>query len=216
MKVKLVTHVLLLSVAMASCNDEVFVSRPPEVIPPEENPEPEPENKDSLVLQSLTYGIGTLNVEPVGESISETIFNNNCDKPIKVYVLYDNYNNSLVRISNSTYYVIPWKKEQPNIQIPGIGSYGLPYFDDTEIPFKFGITSVPRQYMPGHTESFELPPSTMIRAYIYVNRKVVTAKADIVYYISDFPDSLSENWVDVSVLVPVEIRVEWGKIMPIQ
>lgn len=209
-------YVLLLSVAMASCNDEVFVPRPPEVIPPEENPEPEPENTDSLVLLSLTYNIGTLKVEPVGETVRETIFNNNGDKPIEVHVLYDNYNNSLVRISNSTYYVIPWKKEQPYIQIPGIDSFGLPHFDDTEIPFKFGITSVPGQFMSGHTESFVLPPHSKIKTYIYVNRKVVTAKADILYYISDFPDSLSENWVDVSVSIPVEIRVEWGKIMPIQ
>lgn len=216
MKVKLVTHVLLLSVAMVSCNDEVFVSRPSEVIPPVENPEPEPENKDSLMLRSLTYNIGTLNVEPVGETVRETTFNNNGDKPIEVWVLYDNCNNSLVRISNTTYYVIPWKKEQPYIQIPGLDSFGLPHFGDTEIPFKFGITSVPCQFMSGHTESFVLPPYSKIKAYIYVKRKVVTAKADIVYYISDYPDSLSENWVDVSVSVPVEIRVEWGKIMPIQ
>ncbi len=216
MKVKLITYALLLFVAMVSCNDEVFVSRPAEVIPPEENPDPEPEKTDSLELLSLTYDIASLHVEPIGEMVRETIFRNNGGKSIEVNILYDNYNNSLVKITNSTYYVIPWKKEQPDIQIPCIDSFGFPHFDDTEIPFKFGITSVPHQFMVGHMESYEIPPYSKVSAQIYVKRKVITAKADIIYYISGFPDSLSYNWVDVSVSVPVGIRVEWSDVSPIQ
>lgn len=218
MKIKLITFILFFGIILTSCNNDVFVPRPEEVIPPEENPDsdPKPEITDSLILKSLTYIDGTLQVNSSLEDVreSKTTFINNGDKIIKVTILFDNYNHSIVKISNSTYYVLSWKEIQPEIEIPGFDARGVPGFYGTKIPFKFGTTSVRCQFLPGHTEQFDLPPFSKVTAMVSTRRKVVTAKAEIIYSHSDYPNSLQTGWADVSVSVPVEMTLSWGEVIP--
>lgn len=220
MKVKLITYIFAMGAFLMSCNDDVFVPRSGEVIPPEEEPEPEPKPqlKDSLILKSLVYQKDSFEIDSSLEKVWQhtTTWYNRGDKPQTGYLLYNNYNNSIIRISNHTYYVISWKTEQPEIEIPGINADGVPGLYGVKIPFKFGSTTIRGQYMPGHEESLELPPFSSVTATIYVLRKVVKAKADITYGVFGYPDSKDTNWVEVSVSQPVDIKVEWSDITPIE
>lgn len=219
MKVKLIIYIFALCALLMSCNEDVFVPRPGEVVPPEEpEPEPKPQLKDSLILRSLVYQKDSFEIDSSLEKVWEhqTTWYNRGDKPVTGHLLFDNYNNSIIRISNHTSYAISWKKEQPEIEVPGINAEGSTGLYGVKIPFKFGSTTVRSQYMPGHEETLELPPYSSVTAKIYVLRKVVKAKADIIYGIFDYPDSKDTNWVEVSVSQPVDIKVEWGDIMPIE
>lgn len=218
MRIKLITKILLLVMALTSCNDEVFVRRPVAEMPPDAEPDPDDpaESTDSLMLVSASYNEWPLEVKPEYMVLdAETHFENHTSSS-GVGILFDNYNSTLIRISNSTYYVTPWARSgQPSIGIPGLDKEGNPGFYGAEIPFAFGLTVLPHQYMPGHVEYFDLPPHSKVSAKIYTTRSMVTAKADIVYYITGFPNSLEKGWVDVQVSVPVDIRVEWGEVKPL-
>ncbi|MDE6371492.1 MAG: hypothetical protein K2K92_08400 [Duncaniella sp.] len=218
MKIKLIIWILLLGTVVASCNDEVFVRRPVAEVPPDVEPDTaDPgESTDSMILVSASYNDWPLEVKPEDLVLdAETHFENHTSSS-GVGILFDNYNSTLVRISNSTYYVVPWARcGQPSIEIPGLDKEGIPGFYGAEIPFAFGLSVLPHQYMPGHIEHFDLPPHSEVTARICTTRRVVTGRADIIYYNTGFPNSLEKGWVDVQVSVPVDIRVEWSEIKPL-
>ena len=218
MKFPLLAYIILLCPVLTACNEDVFIDRPeieePPVEKPDPDPEPKPEITDSLHLNSLIYDKSSVTLHE-DEYVSEatTIFTNYTQSS-GVSILYDNYNYSLVRISNSTYYVIPWAKEQPDVEVPGLDSEGIPGLYGTMIPFAFGVTRIPQQYMPGHIERFDLPPNSKVKATVYTTHRLVTAVANINYYISPYSESLTDGSVNVSVSIPVDIRVEWSEILP--
>ena len=215
--------ILLLTGVMTACNDEVFVSRPPVEIPDNSDDPDDPDTPDDpydagvFMLASIKYNESSLTLGPYEQSFTTgTTFINNGPKAIDVTVLFDNYNGSIVQISNTTYYAIPWAPadEQPCVPIPGLDSDGNPGFYGQEIPFAFGKSILPYQYMAGHTESFSLPAYSKVKADVTVTRCCMEAKADIKYYMSNFPESLDNGWVVVSVQVPVKIQVEWSEVTP--
>ncbi len=217
MKQLLLTYIVILGVLFTACNDMVFVQRPEPEEPPVEEPDPgaEPEFEDSLMLKSLVYDKSTLRLEDEEIILDATSTFSNHTESWGVTVLYDNYNKSIVTITNSTYYVTPWAKNQDkHIEVPGLDSDGVPGFYGTEIPFSFGTTVIPRQYMAGHMETFDLPPHCKVSATIYTTFRSVTAKADIEYFMTSFPSSIENGWVKVTVWVPVDIRVEWSEVTP--
>lgn len=212
---------IMVSVFVTSCNDEVFVTRQEPQLPPDEQPEPEPpgdESTDRLILRSLDYIQSTLGVSPNDVTTqSKTNFVNNTSSAITVSIFYDQYNKSYLTIENSTHYVIPWSDDQPLIEIPGLNSEGVAGFYGVEVPFKFGKSIVPAQYMPGYEDLLELPPYSQVSATVSVTRQAVIATADIKYYINNYPDSADDTgWVSVKVEVPVDINVEWGDVTEIK
>lgn len=220
MKYFLIYISILGGLLITSCNDDVFVRRP-EPEKPIEKPDPEPgpgpdeEFTDSFMLKSIDYQMSTLSIQPeplVLQSQSNFI---NYTSNTGVSILFDNYNSTWVKIYNSTYYVLPWAKEQPLIEVPGINADGEAGFFGTKIPFAFGNTYIPAQYMAGHIERFDLPPNSKVTATVTVTRRIVEVRGDISYYIDNYPDpSIVKNWAQVVVTVPVDISVEWGEVTP--
>ena len=196
------------------------MSRPPVEIPDEpDNPDDpdDPYDAGVFMLSSLEYVESTLTLAPDEDGYTtRTTFINNGPDVINATILFDNYNGSIVRISNSSYYVIPWApaEEQPCVPVPGLDSEGNPGFYGQEVPFTFGKFVLPYQYMEGHTESFSLPGYSKVTAEVEITRRCVEAKADIKYYLTKFPDSFDNGWVVVSVQVPVKIQVEWSEVTP--
>ncbi len=208
---------LSLTGALVGCNHYVFVDRPEPEEPPVVNPDPDPDMTDSLVLKTLVYNKASLTLTDETWTQEAVITFENHSSSTGVKVLYDNYNSSIVRIFNNTYYVIPWaKKGQPDIDVPGLDSIGVPGFYGTKIPFAFGTSVIPRQFMPGHSESFDLPSDSKVTATVSITYRVVRAHADIEYFMSSYPDSSDSGWIDVRVDVPVDIEVEWSEIIPLK
>ncbi|MDE5608325.1 MAG: hypothetical protein K2I64_05275 [Muribaculaceae bacterium] len=206
--------------ALTACNDEVFVSiRPeekPDPVPPEENPEPV--FSDSLVLSALEYiDYTTVLTDEIWELEGVTNFYNH-DSQGTMYILLDNYNSTLVSISNSTYYVTPWAKEdQPLIDIPCLDlATETLYMRHDFIPFKFGITSVRGELRGGEKDSLTIPANTMVRATVHITRRKITASANITYYNTEYPTQSEMGWVNVVVWQPVDIRVVWSDVLPIE
>lgn len=213
---------MALGMVTAGCNDEVFVRHPevgkPDRPGPEPPDEPEPECADSLMLTAFDYFDGSIEVtDELWEQEGITNFYNH-DSEGKMTVLFDNHNSTIVSIINSTYYVTPWATEhQMLIDIPRYDTAtGSVTLLDEFMPFKFGITSVRGQLMAGHTESITLPADTKVRAVVYTTRRKITAKAQIAYFNTATPDRTETGWVNVAVWQPVEIRLEWGEITPIE
>lgn len=204
-------------ILLAACNDEVFIDRPKPEKPPVDEPtiDSKPEFTDSLLLVSLVYDKESLILDSDEMVLdAKTTFVNHTTSE-KMTVLYDNYNYSIVRIWNSTYYVTPWStSERLSIEVPGLDSEGVPGFYGTEIPFAFGTTIIPRQYMAGERAEHDVPIHHQITATIYTTYKSVVAKAAIKYYSSDHPSIIEDGEVKVMVSVPVDIRVEWSEITP--
>lgn len=218
---RLTIHIfLLLTFAgiFTGCNDEVFVNLPEIGNSPSETDPDDSSSKpvftDSLYLKTFEY-------DPASIELSDKIWEQEgkstfiiYDSPWSVSVLFDNHNNTLVIITNSTYYAIPWAKEQPPIPM-------LRYDSDTRevsavpdaLTFSFGTTSVPKQYMPGERESFYLPADFGVTAFITTSRIGIKARAHITYSLSGSED-LSETDVNVVIWQPVGIRVEWSDIFP--
>lgn len=219
MKHLLFTYIIMIGALFTACNHEVFVERPEVEEPPVDNPEPDPDPEiaDSLILKSFIYDESSLTLASelrVQEAIS-SFENHTASRGVSV--LYNNYNSSIVYISNSTYYAIPWAKTgQPDIEVPGLDSEGVPGFYGTVIPFAFGSTVVPRQYMADHREDFDLPPYSKVTATIYTTYRVVTASADIEFFIASLPSYLDDGRVTVRVAVPVDIKVKWSEITPVK
>ncbi len=219
MKLSMLRYIVIPMILLAACNDNVFIDRPnPEMPPADEpnlDPDPEPEITDSLILVSLIYDKEslTLDSEEMVLDAKTTFVNHTSSEDMTI--LYDNYNSSIVMISNNTYYVTPWaKSDRPSIEVPGLDSEGIPGFYGTEIPFAFGTTIIPRQYMAGEKAHHDVPTHHQITATVYTTYKSVFAKAVIKYYSSDYPTIIEDGWVDVTVAVPVDIRVEWSEITP--
>lgn len=199
---------------LTSCNNEVFVPRPSD-IPDIEEPEPTPEGKDSLRVIRFNYDPGSLKVSDYNFTYqSKTTFINNTDNR-GAYILFDNYNNSVVSVSSNTVFALPWVKEPKYmIEIPGLKD-GIPGFYGMEVPFEFGKLLIPYQYMPGHKEYFDLPPHSQVTAIVTYKRKRVLAMGIMTYELTTFPKiSRDSATVMVSVDVPVDISVEWGEIIP--
>ncbi len=212
-----------LAAAVTACNDDVFVTLPPEDIPgpgptPPDDPEPEPVYTDSLVLLAFDYIDGSITLtddywEQDGVSI---FYNHGVEGPMTISL--DNYNATMVSIYNSTHYVIPWAKE-------GQMLIGIPYYDAATsdvtilqdfIPFKFGLTSIRGQLMGAGTSSLTIPANTKVRATVYTTRRKITARAQIMYKSTDWVNTSEIGWADVVVWQPVDIRVEWSDILPIE
>lgn len=211
--------IIILGLILVSCNDDVFVPRPGVEEPPSEpGPGSEPEITDSLMLVFLTYQEETLKVVPELEKVWEynTTYFNNGDKPLKVYLLNNNYDPLQVKISNWTSYVIPWAKQQPEVLIPSFEGFGQPGFYGKTAPFKFGINTVKFEQdesaEPEVLDSYEVPPYSKVKAKVLVRRMVVTAKADIEYCFMEYPESLMDGWVEVTVSQAVDIKVEWSDV----
>ncbi|MBD5356763.1 MAG: hypothetical protein HDR88_07145 [Bacteroides sp.] len=220
MKISLIKYIIILPLLFAACNDDIFVKRQNPEQPPIEEPsidsEPKPEVTDSLILTSFVYDKESLTIVDDAEVIldAKTTFVNHTSSK-GVWILYDNYNHSIVQIHNNTYYVTPWaKSDMPYVEVPGIDSDGNPGFYGTEIQFAFGTTIIPRQYMAGYKEYFDLPPHSQVSATIYTTYHSVVANADIKYYSSSYPTLIEDGWVTVKVTVPVDIHVEWSEITP--
>ncbi|MBD5214079.1 MAG: hypothetical protein HDS75_04560 [Bacteroidales bacterium] len=206
--------------SIAACNDEVFVTLHPEETPGTTPPDdqPEPEFTDSLVLRSLEYIPDSIHLDDeIWVQKGVTRFYNH-DSQGTMYVLLDNHNSTLVSINNTTYYVTPWAKEsQPLISIPYLdpASETISLRPDF-MPFKFGITSVSGQLRGGETDSLTIPANTMVQATVYTTRRRITAKADIAYFFTDFQQQTETGWVVVTVWQPIDIRVEWSSVLPIE
>ncbi len=205
---------------LTACNDEVFVPRPSEV-PDIENPEPEPEpeKKDSLRIIDFVYDSASLKVydkpeEDIGKS---TIINKTDNRG--AYILYDNYNKSLVRISSNTYFVLPWVEEPKYmLEIPGLKD-GIPGFYGSELPFAFGTFTLPHEYGPNesHLSYFDLPPYSQVSATIRTKKKRVEATGTLYYEMVDYPGTSRDSVkVNVFVEVAVQTSVEWGEIIPVE
>ncbi len=208
--------------ALAGCNDDVFVKLPPQGDEPGSQPtppdEPEPFYPDSLILTAFDYFENSIELtDELWEQDAVTHFYNH-DSEGTMTVLFDNYNSTLVSISNSTYYVTPWAKEdQMYIDIPCLDIATdevtiRPHF----MPFKFGITSVKGQLMPGGTSSLTIPGNTQVKATVYTTRRKIAAKAQIAYYNTAYPNTTETGWANVIVWQPVDIRVEWSDVQPIE
>lgn len=207
--------VLLAGCVLTACNDDVFVSRPEPEVPAEEPEDPgEPSDTNLIYLKTISYN--SVEVAPNDCKFSTTTTIVNRGEATQVHVLYDNYNQSIVTIYNTTCYVHQWapQQEQPWIIIPGLDAEGTPGFYGTEMPFAFGKTIVYRQYMPGHEESHNLPANSQITATIYYTRRMVIGEAEMVYYLAPWIDSPFTGQLTVSVEVPVDIQVEWGEVTP--
>lgn len=217
MKLSLLRYIVIPLILLAACNDEIFIDRPKPEVPPAEEPDisSEPEFTDSLILVSLVYDKESLILDDEEMVLdAKTTFVNHTPSE-NMTILYDNYNYSIVRISNTTYYVTPWAtSERLYIEVPGLDSKGVPGFYGTEIPFAFGTTIIPRQYMAGETAEHDVPIHHQITATVYTTYKSVVAKAAIKYYSSSYPSIIEDGEVKVTVSVPVDIYVEWSEITP--
>ena len=169
---------------LGACNNDVFVPRPsdtPDIVEPDPDPDPEPESDDSLRVVGFKYNDASLKVsENILTYQAETTFINNTNYR-GATILFDNYNNSVVRISSNTYWVLPWVTEpEYMIDIPGIKD-GIPGFYGEKAPFKIGSFAIPYQYMPGHKEYFDLPPHSKVTAVVTYNRRRVRATGILTY-----------------------------------
>lgn len=212
--------IIALGLAAYGCNRDVFVDSPEpgwsEPAPtPDPGPEPEPVFTDSLVLTDFSYIDGTLEVLPeTWVQDATTTFRNYTPSP-GVAILMDNYNKALVRVSNSTYYVFPWARLQPEITLPGLDSDGVPGFYGDKMPFAFGFSNIHTSLRAGEREEFPLPSNAQVTVVVYTTYRTVKAKADIGYFNTYTPSSVESGWVDVTVAVPVDITAEWGEIIPL-
>lgn len=218
MKKILLFLISILGITLVACNDEVFLRHPEPTEPESPEPEPpdEPEFTDSLRLISLTYDPTTLEEgHELWTTESKTTFFNH-DSEGDMTVLFDNYNHSIIRVFNSTYYAVPWAKSEPIIEIPSFNSELVPGFYGVEMPFAFGSSTVKSQFLAGHQESIHLPADTKVTAIVFTTRKMVMAKADIEYTRIEEPYYKASGWVNVVVWQPVDMRLEWGEITPIE
>ena len=203
---------------LGACNNDVFVPRPsdtPDIVEPDPDPDPEPESDDSLRVVGFKYDDASLKVsENILTYQAETTFINNTNYR-GATILFDNYNNSVVRISSNTYWVLPWVTEpEYMIDIPGIKD-GIPGFYGEKAPFKIGSFAIPYQYMPGHKEYFDLPPHSKVTAVVTYNRRRVRATGILTYEMIEFPETSRDSaQIQVDVEFPVYISVEWGEIKP--
>lgn len=209
---------LLLAVTLAACNHDVFVepALPENPDPGPDKPEEPDEPTGELILESGEYDLATLASDPADVYTFEsksTFFNH--DSEGRMTILYDNYNASLIRISNSTYYVTPWATEQIDIPVPGLDAEGTPGFYGAQIPFKFGTTVLPYQFKKGEKESMLLPADTKVTATVTTLRRAVTVKGKIVYIDTNIPSYPQESEIEVTVMQPIDIIVEWSDIEPI-
>ncbi len=203
----------------AACNDEVFVKRPGAEVPEPEEPttppeKPDPVFTDSMKIQSFWYRDEPLTVDPDEWVIEGVTHFTNYTASSGVAVIFDNYNSSFVQISNNTYYVYPWAKEQITIPLPGLNEDGVPGFYGSEMVFSPGFSVLPKQFRAGHIERFDLPANSKVTATVYTVRKTVKAVADCKYYNTEFPSSIEDGFWNVSVSVPVKIYVEWSEVTP--
>lgn len=208
------------AVAATSCNDEVFV-KPSEAVDPDpggdpSNPNP-PAATDSLVLLSIEYDDATISLTNV-QSMRKDIINFEFHTATggDAVVFYDNHNSSIVYFKSNTYFVTPWAQLQPSVSIPTLDDDMTPGLWGVEMPFKIGLSLVPLQYMAGHEERLYVPGGSKVTATVHVLQRLVTAQAEIKYYVTDAPGHTPvDAKVNVEVWQPVEITVEWSDITPI-